>query len=451
MFGRISGASFALGVLASCGGGGSGSVQGLSVPAQVALVEAQSAGSLQLSPGVAAAITYDEDPTQFWIHDEAMDPLNTVNMILCSVKQTGYDDPTVLNKGPYVALVGCEERGGDGGGAGRGGDSTQYQRFVVDSSRASASAPHIVKFWFENSGDQGGLIYGKVTISGSPTATAPYGKFDLEFKQLGLNQAHDDPNIEFRGYLRTVERDDGQAEFAFYMLEGDPDSPVGVGQQAFRQRARLVGTTTGAAGRAYSESKSAWNNGGGTTVSQAEYYLQFNSNYVARKKVSGASIIKVFDRNSFTTQVYRYGVYDASTGERIESVSGFGVENTNGVHGWAGYHGLWFPDHVTLTNGETLTRRSYDSNTPDETYTAVVVPGRLEKRTRVSSTLGNLAGEDLEVFDPNAGTEIRVQWDGTNLVKVATRSGNSWTPNAPVSITGDYSQGDWVNFYHRDR
>lgn len=439
-------------VVAGCGGGGGGTVQGLVVPAQVSLVEAQGSGSLQLPAGVAAAVTYADDPAEFWIHDEAMEPLDTVNMILCSVKQTGYDDPAVLNKGPYVALVGCEERGGDSGGAGRGGDAAQFQRFVVDSSRASAGAPHIVKFWFENENENStGIIYGKVTISGSPDANNPYGKFDLQFKQLGLNQAHDDSNIGFRGYLRTVSRDDGQAEFAFYTLEGDPDSPVGVGEQAYRQRARLVGAAGGTAGRAYSESKVAYNNGGGTTVNQSEYYLQFNSRYVARKKVSGGSVTKVFDRNNFTTQVYRYGVYDASTNVRVDTVSGFGVENANGVHGWAGYHGVWFPDHVTLADGETLTRRSYDSSTPDQTYTSVVVPGRLEKRTRETSTLGNLKNEDLEMFSSSAGSEIRVQWNGTDLVQTGTRSGGSWTAVGPTVITGNYAQGDWLNFYSRER
>lgn len=438
-------------VLAGCSSDSS-SVSSLEVPAQVQFVDAQNSGSLTLSPGVLA-VTYDEDPTQFWIHDDSMEALDTVNMILCSVQQTRFDHASVLNAGPYVALVACEERGGEQSGAGRGGDAATYERFVVDSKRAGPGDPHIVDFWLDTTAPDAStpaIIYGKVTITESPSDSRPFGAFEMHFKQLLASQAHDDPNVLMSGYLKTVDRDDNQAEFAFFNSSGDVTAAQTVGSQAFRQRARLVGMP-GGAGRAYSENRYAYNPGTGTVVDGAENFVQFNSSYLARRSVTGSSVIKVFDRNDFNTSVYRYGVYNASTNQRVEQLSGFGVEDANGVHGWAGYHGLWFPSHVTLTDGATLTRRSYEQGGQDETYLAVVVPGILEKRTRSNSTLGNLKNEDLEIFDPTSGTEIRVQWNGTDLMQVATRSGGSWTTQTPASISSSYQTDDWLNFYSQSR
>ncbi len=443
-------------LIVGCGGGGSsssGNVEGLDVPSQVSLVDAQNSGSLRVSPGVRN-VSYDDDPVQFWIHDEAMGPLDTVNMILCSIQQTKYDDPSVLNKGPYIALVSCEERGSGGSDGGRGGSATQYDRFVVDSTRANADSPHIVKFWLDNDGpdDKPGIIYGKVTITESPSTRNPFGLFTMDFKQLLNTQSHDDANVQFRGSLNTVARDDGQAEFEFLMIDGDPDQPQSVGEFAMRESARMVGAADGTSGRAISATKEAFNFGSGPQSNQSNFYVQFNSSYMARKKVTGSSATKVFSRTNFTTNVYRYGVYDATTNQRVESLSGFGVETENGEHGWAGYHGLWFPDHITVTDGQTLIRRSFDPDGTDTNYTAVIVPGRLEKHSRELSTLGNIKNEDLEMFSQSTGSEARVRWNGTDLVQVATRGQDgNWTPQNPASISGSYTAGDWVHFWSRDR
>lgn len=459
-------------LLFGCGSGGgssSGTVSALSVPEQMSLVDANGSGSqaailqstIAIPDGVHAATgtDYDTDQTRFWVHDDSMEALDTINMILCSIKQSGYDDPSVLNAGPYVALVGCEERGGNGGGQGRGGDQADLERFVVRSSRTSSTSPHIVDFWIEmkDQGDSGNsfqqrILYGKLTIEESPSVNAPNGKFTMRFKELLQSQNHDDPNVSFYGYLKTVPRNDGQSEFTFYMSEGDPDAAVGVGEEAFRMRAHLVAAADGTTGRAYAERKYAYNSGSGTQSGGADYRLQFNANYLARKKVAGGETIQVFDRNNFTTTVFRYGLYHATSGARVDSVSGFGVETLDGRFGWAGYYGLWFPDGVTITNGQQLIRRRFDPNTANESYTAVIVPGRLEKRTRKTITLGDVKNEDLESFDMSTGTQILVQWDGIDLVKVANTGSSGWTRlQTPVSVSSSYSVGDWVNLYSMHR
>lgn len=447
-------------LVAACTGGGdsgsSGSVAPLGVVEQVTLVDADNTGSstVRYLPDElrASGTDYTTDPTRFWVRDDSMEPLETINTILCSVQQTGFDDPSVLNQGPYLALVACEERGGSGND--RGNNQVEYQRFTVDSSRASADAPHVVKCWIEQSyGSQETIIYVRLVISEAPTTANPNGSFELYFKILPASASPSSTDYVERGYLRTVTRNDGQQEFLFRSVAGDVDSPVGVGEDARRTAARLVASADGTEGRAFSEARFAYNNGGGTVTSGSEYHLQFNANYLARKKVDSGSVTKVFDRNAFTRYVYRYGLYDANTEARVERTSGFPIETQGGANGWVDYHGLWFPSSVDVTDGQTLVRRSRLGG--DSTnYTAVIVPGRLEKRTREALTLGDIIDEEMEYWSPSNGQPILVAWTGQDLVQLAnpSNSGSGWEYLDPaVSIGGQLNAGEFVRFWSRAR
>ena len=104
--------------LASCGGGSdsAGTVQGLQAPQQVTIVEAAGNSS---SPVILASelrglagSDYETDQTRYWIEDDSMQALDTVNMILSSLQQTQYWEQT--NSGAYLALIADEDRGGGG-------------------------------------------------------------------------------------------------------------------------------------------------------------------------------------------------------------------------------------------------------------------------------------------------------------------------------------------------
>ena len=99
-------------LLAACGGGGgdsTGSVQGLQAPEQVAIVESSTGSSSLRLPAGLRGITgsdYETDRTRFWVRDDSMQALDTVNMILSSLQQTNYWEQT--NAGAYRALVEAE-------------------------------------------------------------------------------------------------------------------------------------------------------------------------------------------------------------------------------------------------------------------------------------------------------------------------------------------------------
>lgn len=438
-------------LLAACGGGDSstGSVSGLQGPQQVTIVDSNSnVSSLRLPNGVSAIVgsDYQTDTTKFWIRDDSMAALDTVNMILNYLDQTRYWLET--NQGEYRCLVESTDRGGGE----RGNTGPTYEEWIVDSTRADASSPQIVKFWIlgEEQGDAS-IIYGKLSVSEEPTTEQPLGQFTLYFKSIVASQPSTSTDTQFEGYLRTVPRNDSQSEVEFFMGHGDLNATLASGESATRERVHVIGNKAAGTGRAYSERQQRQNQGGSLYSESGEYQLQFNSNYVARRDVTNGNALEVLDRNDFETRVYRYGVYDATTEERVEQLSGFPIETADGRNGWAGFHGLWFPDSVTLTDGQTLYRRSFSNNSRTP-YTLVVANGRLEKRTRSAITLADITNEDLDYFSPTGGGEQKVRFTGSDFVRVATRSGGEWQEvDPPVSIVGSFTTGQWLNFWSQAR
>jgi len=447
-------------LFAACGGsgGGSGAIPGLQGAEQVTIVTANQGSAAMLDRGSrrSSLTDYQATTTRFWVRDRSMETLDTVNMILGFLHETNYWDDAVVNQGPYRALVKDEQRGE--GGDGRGNTGPTFVEWVIDSSRASASAPQIVKFWLSETAEGVGdadrppaIIYGHLQVDQEPSTGNTLGVFTLHFKELLEDAPAGSIDTQFEGYLQSVARTDGQSEVLFYMSHGDPDGVVAADTLANRQRVHVIGDPTTDSGRAYAEYKKVRNDGGVIDTEQGEFNLQFNSSYLAMHDLV-ADTYQVLDRNDFDTYVFNYGLFDRSSEAKVALQSGFPLETVAGDRGWVGFHGLWFGPSTTIADGQTLVRHSYTPGTPATNYTAVVVPGRLEKRTRHSFTVGDIDGEELDTFDPTAGQEILAVFSGTTLLKVAVRSGMDWNRlGSPVDITGNYTTGMWLHFYSQAR
>jgi hypothetical protein len=442
-------------ILAACGGGddSAGSVAGLQAPQQVAIVDSTSGAPAGLRlpdrlRGLAGS-DYESDATRFWIRDDSMAALDTVNMILSSLRQTNYWLQT--NAGAYRALVEQDDRGGGE----RGNTGPQYEEWIVDSRRADNGSPQIVSFWIgqdESMGEEApSVIYGKLTVTAEASDSEPLGQFTLSFKNLPVAAAATSTATMFQGHLRTVDRDDGQSELEFFLSHGDVDGTVAPGENAVRERVHVVGNPDDDTGRAYAEQSRVENDNGSIRSERGEYQLQFNADYVARRDVQNGNALAVLDRNDFETRVHRYGLYDAATEARIDRMSGFPLQDAEGRNGWAGFHGVWFPENVALTDGQTVYRRSFGSSASTP-YTLVIAPGKLQKRTRAAITLGDLVDEELDYFSPTGGGEQRVKYTGTDLVRTATRAGGEWQAvEPPVSIASSFTTGQWCNFWSQAR
>ncbi|MFQ5901632.1 MAG: hypothetical protein ACE5IH_08760, partial [Thermodesulfobacteriota bacterium] len=452
-------------ILAGCDGGGGGSassesVTGLEISERMSVVESsEDTGGLYvrgLSIGARlpadTSSDYYTDEVDVWVYDASTESLNIVNEILCAFAQTGYKE--MVNSGNYIALVdfgGCEQgsnrssTGSKGQSSGAGADDLEV--WTVNSSRADNNAPHIVKVWVnevaEEEFDEDKIIYVKVSITEGTGSANPFGIFSMTFKGLPTAAPYDASNAIFTGSLKTVDAANSQLGFAFYMTMGDINTPKAPGEFAMIEKAHVNTSADLSTGQAYTYQKERSNWGQGDSSLEKEYDVAFDTNYF-RRSIDGGQNNECFDRSNFDNMVWRYGLYNSSTGARITRDSGFSIRTAGGDFAWIGYWGLWAPPGVTINSGDTVTREDFGSGSGDS-YTIVKAPGKLIKHTKIEKTLGDVNGMPLNFWDN--GTNFQVFWDGTNFVKKFSWNDltESWETITPVTMS--FNPNDWVGFW----
>lgn len=445
-------------------------VRGLNIPDQLSVVEAKKAevasdnplaigdAIAQMDAVIPANAPYYTDKVDVWVYDEAIDPLNIVNEILCAINQTGYAE--MINKGDYIAMVdvdSCEKGGNESStgstGKSSGADAGKLEFWVVNSSRLDKSSPHIVKIWVNESADLEDpgdfedmidkIIYINIVITEGVSDTSPYGKFSMTFKALPTIAPHDSPDTIFTGNLKTVENADGKMEYVFYMSMGNDATPF-----AMLEKAHVLTSPDGSTGQAYTFMGERFDSGFGDTIKVSEYDVAYNENNL-RRSVDGGMTNECFDRVNFNSMVWRYGLYDSSDGSRITRSSGFSIRMADGEFGWIGYWGLWVPPEVVINSGDIVTRDTYGGGS-GESYSVVKAPGKMIKHTKVEKTLGDLNNTPLNYWDDVSGKEFQVFWDSANKIfeKKFVRSELttvSWAPYGPETMT--FNPNDWVGFW----
>jgi len=223
-------------------------IAGLQAPEQLSVVTADAEGG----EGGGAAIfgggdfllgeddfpllsDYNQDPQHRFVYDPSMKTLDTVNMILCLLAQTAYDE--MVNAGIYVAQIDeslCNSgddssSSGSDSGESSGGNAEAPQLWVVKSTRESEDSSQLVKFWLpqEAEGDGGsksGTIRGKLEVTQGVSDNDPFGAFNLNFAMVPTGGDLEDA-VEF-GNLRTLDVQEGFIGFSFFQTEGDIEKPV---------------------------------------------------------------------------------------------------------------------------------------------------------------------------------------------------------------------------------
>lgn len=446
------GSSLVLLFLYSCGGGGtassgSGQATALTVAEKVSVVDAQTGGGAQpasLAPSrlsasrILAAPTdpasaYVQDTAEIFVEERSIESFSLVNEILCMMAQTRYDD--MLNQGPYKAQVdtaACEGRDSASAGGQQsanqssGANMPEYEMWTIDSSRTDDSSPQIVKAWVhEAAGDMEPekVILVRTTITEGVSSANPNGIFTLNFEGHPSVNGVPAPAVIFRGTLKS-ERDIATGKvFLKFFNNGGFTTPEG--DISFTEKVLLDrnGDGTGGSGTLFTEDISPMGTRSKT------FDIAFNDNNFLRD--DGISS-RCLDRKNFDSSAWRYGLYDAA-GARVNRNSGFPVLFSQGgtdYHGWIGYWGPWFPNDVTLLDGDSLTKQTFGGGAT-EAYTAMIRGGKLRKHTRRTMTLGDIVGVPLDYneFDQSSGTDnqYRVLWNGTNFRKTAVMNKSTWT------------------------
>lgn len=443
--------------LAACGSGSDavsgGDIVGLSMPDGMNLVEVESGSAnssvtagATISPAVTfgANTDYHQDEVSAHMWDVTTQPLNTINDILKSVAQTRADE--FVNDGAYLALVemvGDEDGGQADTGQSSSGQATELEPWIVNSTRASSTAPHITRVWIEQEEDFGpsgggsitNTIHARAVVTAAPTTSNPNGQFKLDFGMI--NQ--DDDSLMFRGTLATTPASTGKLGFTFF--EEDVAGLFGENTRVAVETS--LDKTTGIAHMTAPN----WSGGG-----SIEYSVAYDEDYFLR---SDGTTTKLLDRNSFDRNIWGYNLYYATdgtghtAGERVKLNGGFPITFDNqGTtdFGWADYWGIWTPNPDALANGATVTRE-LEGEAID--YTVLRAPGKLIRVERQVLPLADMDGETFEFWDWSTGDQFLIEYThaGTVFTKIAQRD-NDWnwetlTPSEVLTINA----GEWYGFW----
>ncbi|WP_372525702.1 hypothetical protein [Piscinibacter sp.] len=354
-------------------------------------------------PGFVFAVptdsAYRTDVQDSHVEDATSQGINQVNMITCFM--TAMRPDALVNKGDYIALVdknkcdpNARSSSGNSGSNNAGSSAPSYMSAVVNSTRSSNTDPMRVKTWIDQS-EKGfnATIYVNISASVAPSSTNPYGVFRLDYCGKG-----DVGPCMMKGYL------DGNATgISYFEIESGGGGGGGGGTNTTALRLTTSGADSGAGALQMSQ-----------MGQQIAYDFAYNDTYFRRSDgVSDQCFSRLADDPETAMSVWRYGLYDAVSGDRVNRSSGFPIEYTasNGTayNGQMGYYGLWLPSEVSgqVANGATVQRVEYAPNQPPTKtpYTLVKADGRLTKYTKRSRTLASTDKIKFNVF----------VWDATGL------------------------------------
>lgn len=338
---------------------------------------------------------YITDPQSEWVQDEATNAVSTPNKLLCFMASTRPD--AMVNKGQYLALINeskCDSSRGDASASTNsgGGQSTEYTRMSVTSSRATNSSPQIVKGHAEVVNDEGTLntyFYGEQTAA--PSASAPNGEAFLDYAG-----ATADGLTAMRGKL-TV----GGTGITF-------SEAILAQGQTFGTAMKL--TVDGDSGSGVVRVPD-WNTGGNKT-----YTIGYDNTTFCRSDGTN-EVCFSRKRSDAKKSTWRYGVYNADGSRYDVGTPGFSIKSSTGSYGWANYWGIWLNEGVT--DGQALT--SGDGKTA---YTVKVAKGKLTKKTKVATTLAAISNVPIRAWIKISGNaqenEYQFYWDKSTSKFVVT-------------------------------
>lgn len=403
--------------------------------------------SMALSTGVAhaafndAGTDYSNAQTKSYVWNEALQPIELVNSILCFTAQ--FNVTEFANAGPYLVLAdeaACfdSEDDGSSGQSSGAANTPSYLKAVANVTRASDSDPLIVNVWIPEMEGGGGnqAIKFQAVISEGASDSNPFGQFTFNFdfydNFTNLNQLGG-------GEVITLDSEPGSIGFTLYESSQQ-------GASSYTQSASVVMSSDRSTGVALTSSDQS-----------GAYALAFNSDNVLLQNASdfdslpyksGSNAGTCLSRTQFDSYVHRYDLYNASSGAEVSVNAGFPIlysSANNGnydSYGYVGYWGLWTEVEGAVTNGETVVRNDGGAQTQ---YTYVNAPGRLIKNEVKTLSLSQARGIQFGYWDSTVFSDGSFdQWVVNYLTAAQDSVGSdgfyktgklSWSENGPSVAT----------------
>jgi hypothetical protein len=378
-----------------------------------------------IAPALAIAAppstsAYFTDPQTTQVQDATSQSIGQVNMITCVMSSMRPD--ALVNQGPYVALIDqnkCnaqkQSSTANSDNSSGGSQAPNYMTAIVNSTRASNSEPMVASAWISiNQNGTPVTVYAHISATQAPTASDPYGTFRLDY----CGKSDSGGSCMMNGFMQA-----GSGTLSYY--EVDSGGGGGGGSQTTALQLTSVGTTSG------SGSLNAPDDQGG----QVAFDFAYDQKYFLRS-TNGTQ--QCFNRDATAAgtgiSVWQYGLYDSSSGDRINRDSGFPIQFTgtdgNTYQGYIGYYGLSSqPGAPVPTNGSTVQKVDYSNGAATTaSYKVVVNGGRLNRFTKQTTTLkaidqiqfnaflGDVTGSGL----PDANTQYVMNWDESSQKFIVT-------------------------------
>ncbi len=360
---------------------------------------------------VPTAGEYLTDETEYYVYEESMQALDTMNIILCSLKQARSD--SMINEGAYAALINydvCDRNSSQASSSTNQstGKPINYERWILNSTRASDTADQVINIWVENTsttthGSEDPTsdldeIKAKMTITEEASDDNPLGSFHMDLAGYDSNGL-----AALTGFIVATTNDSGETTLQMTLSNPYMTEPS-------YQTVNALLNPSADSGKAYSYETAA------DFVRTS--YVAFDSNYYRSKvdSVDGSDTKtsnNCLDRQNYTSSVWQYNLYD-SDGAKVDLNGGFSVTQGTDIYGYASYYGIWLSDDTEVTSGMTLAGT-------DQNYTTLVGGGRLTKITSSTSTLASIKDETFMYWD-YIGDSYWVKWNGTDFVATAYES-----------------------------
>lgn len=474
-------------VVAGCSSGGSSDsgtaqVTGLQIPSNFSVLtaKANNASGASASPhalsssGLREGLAFNDPQTDYAtdvahinVSDESMGALGTVNEILCLLSQTG--SSSMVNKGPYIALVNADKCSQGQSSAAQTGPSSgttaaNFQRWVIDSARPDNSSPQAVRIWMPNPGDNSSgamqTILVQLLITDGVTDTNPFGKFRMKFRGVvdgaDVGQAAGTEVAVMKGMLETVDNTGGTPQFRFVNLEGDAlDASLQMGYAHIASANVRLGDAGGTTGLALTHKSETRSDQGVVSSDQRTYAVNYDAtHFLSARDDDGDQVADVQScrsRDLYDTKIWRYALYHhndgsfrgttVTAGARVALDSGFPFaydsdgNGTNDIYGYIGSQGVWTESQQAPPDGQVVQRFDYSQQGAVMTpYTLRVSPGKLSRRTASHAPLSAFAGEQFSFWGQHPVLGIYHEWivtvDGNLDLQLTSAVDNG--PNGPV-------------------
>ena len=383
--------------------------------------------SLMSLSGMVSAQPYNASGTDYsralaaqekWSEDMANEFVSMPNSFACIISNSGGD---VNANAEWTALIdeaACGLAEPDPQGA------TIYSSSAMKSSRANRNSAQEVTAWFNA---QGGARYiADVTIRQSASILPPFGEWYFSFYKAGtlsggtwttytkdtstdygyvdISKSGNDVSIlvatemlmeENMGAFTGVIDDDTYAKILF--VDGSSDNTKFVGSSNNVITNKATGVDTGM-GDGYSMVAGATN---------ATHYFRQNLDQ-AGALVAGTDAC--FDRTQQFETTHQSGLFNATTGAKVNLTGGFGFTKSDGTRGYLGNWGVWIDGGET--NFTTNSRSLAITNDDGVSYTLKWAPGTIQQMSFTSETLAN--GDTFKMWYDEGGEEVTAVWDNAN-------------------------------------